>query len=114
MYFRRMVEEQRRMAEEQEAEAMKQALGVDESQWKVLPRYLGGQAARVSAGGVLPAVSSSKPVAAYKVRDFTAPHPALRKAREKARKQLVHAQQELRKVLTFRQQARLVLMGLLD
>jgi len=39
---------------------------------------------------------------------------ALRKAREKARKQLVHAQQELRKVLTFRQQARLVLMGLLD
>ena len=39
---------------------------------------------------------------------------ALRKAREKARKQLVKAQQELRKVLTFRQQARLVLMGLLD
>jgi len=38
----------------------------------------------------------------------------LRKAREKARKQLVKAQQELRKVLTFRQQARLVLMGLLD
>ena len=39
---------------------------------------------------------------------------ALRKAREKARRQLVKAQQELRKVLTFRQQARLVLMGLLD
>ncbi len=39
---------------------------------------------------------------------------ALRKAREKARKQLVNAQQELRKVLTFRRQARLVLMGLLD
>ena len=39
---------------------------------------------------------------------------ALRKAREKAGKQLVKAQQELRKVLTFRQQARLVLMGLLD
>jgi len=39
---------------------------------------------------------------------------ALRRAREKARKQLVKAQQELRKVLTFRQQARLVLMGLLD
>ncbi len=39
---------------------------------------------------------------------------ALRRARERARKQLVKAQQELRKVLTFRQQARLVLMGLLD
>jgi len=39
---------------------------------------------------------------------------ALRKAREKAGKQLAKAQQELRKVLTFRQQARLVLMGLLD
>jgi len=39
---------------------------------------------------------------------------ALRKAREKARKQLVKAQQELRKVLTFRQEATLVLMGWLD
>ena len=39
---------------------------------------------------------------------------ALRQARAKARRQLVKAQQELRKVLTFRQQARLVLMGLLD
>lgn len=39
---------------------------------------------------------------------------ALRRARERARKQLVKAQQELRKVLTFRRQARLVLMGLLD
>ena len=39
---------------------------------------------------------------------------ALRKAREKARKQWVRAQQQLREVLDFRQQARLVLMGLLD
>jgi hypothetical protein len=39
---------------------------------------------------------------------------ALRQAREKAKRQLVQAQQELRKVLNFRQQARLVLMGLLD
>ncbi|NQT02338.1 MAG: hypothetical protein HQ580_09960 [Planctomycetes bacterium] len=39
---------------------------------------------------------------------------ALRQARAKARRQLVQAQQELRKVLNFRQQARLVLMGLLD
>ena len=39
---------------------------------------------------------------------------ALRIAREKARKQWVAAQQQLREVLDFRQQARLVLMGLLD
>jgi hypothetical protein len=39
---------------------------------------------------------------------------ALRQARAKARRQLVQAQQELRKVLNFHQQARLVLMGLLD
>ena len=39
---------------------------------------------------------------------------ALRKTREKARKQWIRAQQQLREVLDFRQQARLVLMGLLD
>lgn len=38
----------------------------------------------------------------------------LRKEREKARKQWVEAQQRLREVLDFRQQAKLVLMGLLD
>ncbi len=39
---------------------------------------------------------------------------ALRQARAKARRQLAQAQQELLKVLNFHQQARLVLMGLLD
>jgi len=39
---------------------------------------------------------------------------ALRTARDKARRQWVGAQQQLREVLDFRQQARLVLMGLLD
>ena len=39
---------------------------------------------------------------------------ALRIAREKARKKWIQAQQQLREVLDFRQQARLVLMGLLD
>ena len=39
---------------------------------------------------------------------------ALRQARTRARMQLVKAQQELRDVLNFHQQARLVLMGLLD
>ena len=39
---------------------------------------------------------------------------ALRIAREKARRQWIATQQQLREVLDFRQQARLVLMGLLD
>jgi len=39
---------------------------------------------------------------------------ALRTARDKARRQWIAAQQQLREVLDFRQQARLVLMGLLD
>jgi len=39
---------------------------------------------------------------------------ALRKAREKARRQWVASQQQLREVLDFRQQAKLVMMGLLD
>ena len=38
----------------------------------------------------------------------------LQKARANARKQLAQAQKELRKVLTLHQQARLVLMGILD
>ena len=39
---------------------------------------------------------------------------AYRKAREKARLDLAKAQEELRQVLTVRQEAQLVLMGLLD
>lgn len=39
---------------------------------------------------------------------------ALREAREKAKQQLVKAQQELREVLTLRQEAQLVLFGMLD
>jgi len=38
----------------------------------------------------------------------------LRQEREKARKKWIQARQQLREVLDFRQQARLVLMGLLD
>lgn len=179
-YFRRMAEEQRKKLEEQEAEAMKQALGVDEPQWKVIePKLKKVRACRDQAfvgiglpfqssfttGSIAPApgqtggqsfgggfaggfqfqggggqgmvVSSSSPwgdfdrqptegericeelqlllqVPDARPDDIRQKLDALRKAREKAKKQLVKAQQELRKVLTFRQQARLVLMGLLD
>jgi hypothetical protein len=39
---------------------------------------------------------------------------ALRQEREKARKKWIQAQQQLREILDYRQQARLVLMGLFD
>ena len=170
----------RRMAEEQEAEAMKQALEVDERQWKViepklkkvrtcrdqafvgiglpfqssftssvapLPGGAGGQSFGgggfaggfqfQAGGGGGTAVNSSSPrqnfdrqptegericeelqlllqVPGAGPDEIRQKLDALRKARERARKQLVKAQQELRKVLTFRQQARLVLMGLLN
>jgi hypothetical protein len=39
---------------------------------------------------------------------------ALREAREKAKQELATAQQELRQILTLRQEAQLVLMGMLD
>jgi len=39
---------------------------------------------------------------------------ALRKARERARKQWAQAQQELRKVLSLRQEATLLMMGLFN
>ena len=38
----------------------------------------------------------------------------LRKAREKAKRELAKAQKELSELLTVRQEAQLVLMGLLD
>ena len=169
----------RRMAEEQEAEAMKQALEVDERQWKViepklkkvrayrdqafvgiglpfqssftssvvpLPGGAGGQSFGggfaggfqfQAGGGGGTTVHSSSPwqdfgrqptegericeelqlllqVPEDRPDEIRLKLDALRKARERAKKQLVKAQQELRKVLTFRQQARLVLMGLLD
>ena len=39
---------------------------------------------------------------------------ALRGAREKAKQNLIKAQQELREVLTLKQEAQLVMMGMLD
>jgi len=170
-----------RMAEEQEAEAMKQALGVDERQWKTIepklkkvrtyrdqafvsigspfqgtsfvstvapsPGQAGGQAfgGGFASGGFQfqtsdgqgTVVSSSSPWGDFDRQptegericeelqlllqvpdagpeEIRQKLDALRKAREKARKRLVKAQQELRKILTFRQEATLVLMGWLD
>jgi hypothetical protein len=56
------------------------------------------------------ALGSEKPDAA----DVKAKLLALRQAREKARQELAKAQQELREVLTVEQEARLVLVGMLD
>lgn len=46
--------------------------------------------------------------------DIKARLTALREAREKAKQELAAAQQELREVLTLRQEAQLVMMGMLD
>jgi len=176
-YFRRMAEKQRRIAEEQEAQAMKEALEADEQQWKVIepklrkvkacreqafvgiglpfqssftgftsaPGQTGGQnfggwagGFQYQTGGGRGAVAHSSspwkdsgrpPTEGERICDelfdllqdrnsqpeeIRQKMDALRRARVKAGKQLAKAQQELREVLTFRQQARLVLMGWLD
>jgi len=175
-YFQELLEEQRRVAEEQEALAMQQALGVDEKQWKVIEPKLkkvksyreqafigtkppfqsnfstfstgpggaqgfggfsggfqfqaGGSAGGMTTGSFSPIGDPDRPLTdgerlieelQWLLQDPD-PEPAelrqkldaLRKAREKATQQWVRAQQELRKVLNLRQEATLVMMGLLN
>lgn len=176
-YFQQLAEEQRKAAEEQEAIAMRQALGADEEQWKVIEPRLkkvkhyreqafigtgppfqnnfssfstgpGGTQGFSSgfAGSFQFQAGGSKPGGTFQNvpgrQDFDGPVSdgeilceeiqrllddpqatpeqvrqkldALRIARDKARRQWIAAQQQLRDVLDYRQQARLVLMGLLD
>ena len=171
-YFQELAEEQRKVAEEQEAIAMRQALGADDEQWKVIePRLkkvkhyreqafigtkppfqsnfssfstgpggaqgFGGfqfQAGSNTQGSMVPnstgrqdfdgPVSDGEILCEEIQRLLMEPQAtpeqvsqkldALRIAREKAKRQWIAAQQQLREVLDFRQQARLVLMGLLD
>jgi hypothetical protein len=167
----------RRMAREQETLAMKQSLGVDEQQWKVIepklkkvracrdqafvgialpfqssftssvgsaPGQTGGQAFgggfgggfQFQSGGTGAVTSSSawddpdRPATEGEIicdelqRMLQDPQvtpdqirqrlDALRQAREKGRRQWALAQQELRKVLNLNQEAKLVMMGLLE
>jgi hypothetical protein len=173
-YFQQLTEQQRKAAEEQEAIAMQQTLGVNDEQWKIIePRlkkvkhyreqafigtkppfqsnfsgfstgpggaqgfssgFSGGFQFQGGPGGTFQSTparqDSDGPISdgevlceeIQKLLDDPQATPeqvsqkldALRKEREKARKQWVAAQQQLREVLDFRQQARLVLMGLLD
>lgn len=165
------IREMQRMAREQEEQAMKQALGVDEAQWKIIePKIEKVKSCRERAsvniglpfssnfvsstgspqgGGIGGGfqyqfggsgnMSSGEPsfqnqfnrrqTEGEKIcQEFQAlldnPNASpeaikqkmleLQRARANARKQLAQAQKELREVLTFRQQARLCLMGLLD
>lgn len=164
------IREMQKMAREQEEQAMKQALGVDEARWKIIRpkiehvkacrqrateslgapfsssfvsssspqgggfgsgfQYQFGGSGNMSSGGssfqnqldrrqsetqrycqelqgLLDNPNSSSAAIKQKMLD-------LQRARARARKQLAQAQKELREVLTFRQQARLCLMGLLD
>jgi hypothetical protein len=177
-YFQQLAEEQRKAAEEQEAIAMQQTLGVDDEQWKVIePRlkkvkhyreqaFIGtkppfqsnfnsfgtgpggaqgfsggfGGNFQFQAGGFggpggtfqsFPGRQDSDgPIydgeilceEIQRLLDDPQATPeqvsqkldALRQEREKARRQWIAAQQQLREVLDFRQQAKLVLMGFLD
>ena len=164
------IREMQKMAREQEEQAMKQALGVNEKQWKIIEpkiekvkacrdrasvsigspfgsnfvsssspqgggfsggfQYQFGGSGNISSGGssfqnqfnqqqtqgqeicqelqvLLDNPNSSPEAIKQKMLE-------LQRARANAKKQLAEAQKELRKVLTFRQQARLCLMGLLD
>ncbi|TKJ36758.1 MAG: hypothetical protein CEE38_10670 [Planctomycetes bacterium B3_Pla] len=175
-YFQELLEEQRRVAEEQEALAMQQALGVDEKQWKVIEPKLkkvksyreqafigtkppfqsnfstfstgpgvaggfggfsggfqfqaGGNAGGMATSSISPIGDPDRPLTdgerlieelQWLLQD-PEPEPAelrqkldaLRRAREKATKQWVRAQQELRKILNLRQEATLVMMGFLN
>jgi hypothetical protein len=179
------IREMQRMAEEQEEQAMKQALGVDEEQWKVIKPKLdkvkacreratvsiglpfsssfvsstnsqqgdgfgsgfqfqfGGSGGGSSGSGsnMMIPDSSFQSQSNFQnqsnrretqgqricrelnalLDNFNSPPEAIRQkmlelqqARANAKKQLAQAQKELRAVLTLHQQARLVLMGVLD
>jgi hypothetical protein len=165
------IREMQKMAQEQETRAMKQALGVNEEQWKIIEPKLnkvkalreqatvsiglpfsssfvsstgptqgrsfgggfqyqfGGGGNIMSSGPSFKNQTSRRQTQGEKIcqellaliENSNAPPEAIRqktlelqKARAKTKKQLAQAQKELCEVLTFRQQARLVLMGLLD
>lgn len=163
------IREMQRKAREQEEQAMKQALGVDEAQWrKIEPKIekvktcrqrasistrlpfsssfistsspQGGGFQFQSGGGssnITTAQSSFQTQSRHSGQETqgericrelntlldnpnSSPEAIrqkmteLRQERENAKRQLDKAQKELREVLTLRQQARLVLMGILD
>ena len=165
------IREMQKMAEEQEEQAMKQALEVNEAQWKTIkPKIERVKICREQASVGIGLPFSSKFISSsgspqgqsfggsfqYQFSDSSNMETAdpsfqnqlnrgqtegekicrellvlledsksspeaikqkileLQQARANARKQLVQAQNQLREVLTLRQQARLCLMGLLD
>ncbi|MHC4166925.1 MAG: hypothetical protein ACYSWQ_08210 [Planctomycetota bacterium] len=177
-YMQKFFEDQRKAMEEQEALAMKQTLGVDDKQWKVIAPKLkkvrhyreqafigtkppfqssfssfgtgpgggqgggfggggasfqfqaGGGMSGMGGGGMTPMGDPDRPLTdgeriieelQWLLHDLE-PNPTdvrqkmneLRKAREKAAQQWVRAQEDLRKVLDLRQEATLMMMGLLN
>ncbi len=175
-YMQEFLEKQRKAAEEQEALAMQQTLGVNDQQWKIIAPKLkkvkhyreqafigikspfqssfssfgtgpggamggagGGASFQFQAGGSMGGMGGSgmapmgdpdRPLTdgeriieelQWLLHDIE-PNPTdvrqkmsdLRRAREKAAKQWVRAQEDLRKVLDVRQEATLMMMGLLN
>lgn len=141
-------EQMRQMMErfrQRNAERMKERLGVNDEEWKILaPRVektqtlvrdasgagmRGMRGGRRGGRGGAPAMPEQEQTAVQKktealrtLLENESAKPAeikaalaeLRKAREKARQELAVARKQLREVVTLRQEAQLVLMGLLD
>ena len=178
-YMQQFLEQQRKAMEEQEALAMKQTLGADDKQWKIIEPKLkkvkhyreqafigtkppfqsnfssfstgpggpqgsggfagggasfqfqaGGSFSGMGPGGMTSMGDPDRPLTdgeriieelQWLLQDLQ-PDPAqvrqkmdeLRKAREKAAQQWLRAQEDLRKVLDLRQEATLMMMGLLN
>jgi len=165
------IREMQKMAQEQEEQAMKQALGVNEAQWKIIEPKLnkvkacrerasvsigppfssnfvsssgspqgqsfggnfqfqiGGAGNMMAPGSSFQNQSDRRQTKGEKIcqelyallENMNSPPEAIRRkmielqqARASARKQLAQAQKELREALTLHQQARLVLMGIID
>lgn len=127
-------EEMRKIAEEQTAlqrawaiENLKAQLGVSEAEWTVVRPRLEAVYERVHAQPVRGSVEPTTPVEqrrkelrellrdeAAKPEQIRAKLLALRAEKEKARQELAKVRRELQQVLTLRQEAVLVLAGLLE
>jgi hypothetical protein len=135
--MKKMMAEFRKQAETR----MKEAMGATDEEWTVLQPKIEKVAIALaqSAGGVMGRMGAMFSVGGAddpnKVPDVTAKSQALQKilqnkeaktedilaalkeyrdARDKAKEELVKAQKELKEVLTARQEAQLVAMGLLE
>lgn len=127
--MRKIMEEQAAQHRNRAIEDLKGQLGVSDQEWSVVrprvetvydlvhPRYQSARGPGLSSSPVdqrtraLREVLADKEAASEKIKTALS---ALRAAKEQARQELVKARQDLRQIMTLRQEAVLVLNGLLD